>query len=378
MNKKVRVVILSLAILGMFTTAVTPVFGVSEESTGAVDINVVISAIASGNSSLKLYDKKIKISQAKINEVVEVPDHETDYKREMRLNVNPGRRELELVNLLWDKAKKQDEIVLSSKQYYYQYVVQDEMIELQQSKIERLKKVLDNKKQGIDIGTEAGYNLIDDQVNLNDAQTTLSGLINEKENIRMKLNINMGKSVDAAINVKSVDIPYEEYKLDNLDDIVAKMSKGYHTITAMNEEMRMDTKEKDIADKYDTDLNQLVRAASPNTDYKSWSETLGDIIVNLGYDVTDEARNVESKVRTDYNNVLNLDNNVLSKKLDCDKAETVLSAEQARLNVGQNTQITVDAAAETLKAATLELNKAKIEYFVSVQQFKNYIKGNVK
>ncbi|MGK0467395.1 TolC family protein [Clostridium sp.] len=384
MNKKAKLIVSSLAILGIFSTIGMPVFGVSEKSTGVMDITSVIAAVASGNSSLSLYDKKIKIVTEKINAVVPYDEEtnydrgtradETDYQREMRLNVNPPRRELELHNLLWDKQQNQDEVVLSSKEYYYQYVLQDQIIELQKSKIERLKKVLQNKKQGIDIGTEAGYTLIDDQVNVNDAETELLQLVNDKENIRMKLNINMGKNVDAALTVKTTDIPYEEYKVDNLDDVVVKMSKEYHTITAMNEEIRLDKKEKGIADEYDTDPNQLVRAASPNTDYKSWSETLGDTIVNLGYDLTDESRNVESQIRTDYNNVLNSNNIVLTKKLDCDKAETLLKAEQARLNQGQSVQLSVDSAQEILNAATIDLNKAKIEYFAHAQQFKNYIK----
>ncbi|MGH4139584.1 TolC family protein [Clostridium sp.] len=384
MNKKAKLVVSSLAILGVLSTIGMPVFGANKNSTEVMDMESVIAAVASGNSSLSLYDKKIKILTEKINAVVPYDEEtnydrgtradETDYQREMRLNVNPPRRELELHNLLWDKQQDQDEIVISSKQYYYQYVLQDQIIELQKSKIERLKKVLENKKAGIDIGTEAGYTLIDDQVNVNDAETALLQLINEKENIRMKLNINMGKNVDAPLMVKTKDIPYEEYKADKLDDVVAKTSKGYHTITAMSEEIRLDTKEKGIADEYDTDPNQLVRAASPNTDYKSWSETLGDTIVNLGYDLTDESIDVESKIRTDYNNVLNLNNTVLVKKLDCDKAETLLNTEKARLTAGQSVQLSVDTAQEMLNAATVELSKAKIDYFEDAQQFKNYIK----
>ncbi len=384
MNKKAKLIVSSLAILGVLSTIAIPAFGVSEKSTGVMDINSIIEAVGSGNSSLSLYDKKIKIVTEKVNAIVPYKDEtsydrgmradETDYQMEMRLNVNPPRRELELHNLLWDKQQKQDEVVLSSKQYYYQYVLQDQIIELQKSKIERLKKVLANKKAGIDIGTEAGYTLIDDQVNVNDAETALLQLVNEKENIRMKLNINMGKNVDSPLTVKTTDIPYAEYKIDNLEDVVVKMSKGYHSITAMNEEIRLDTKEKGIADKYDTDPNQLVRAASPNTDYKSWSELLGDTIVNLGYDLTDESRDVESKIRTDYNNVLNFNNTVLVKQLDCDKAETLLKAEKARVTAGQSVQVSVDLAQENLNNATIDLNKAKIDYFAKVQQFKNYIK----
>jgi len=373
MFKKFKVSI-SFLIMTVFLI-INPITALAAENTAAaMDLDTVMKNTVSSNSALSLYDKKIETATAAEEDATNDPGDETDYQTEMRLSVNPQRRQLELDNLNWEKDQKQDSVTTDSKQYYYGYLIQEELIKIQQSKIERLKKVLENKKLGIDVGTEAQTSLIDDQVNLDTAEVGLEQLSNDKESLRMKLNINMGKDVDTAINLKSEDIPYEEYTVEDIGALAKNMSEEYHSITSLNRELELDKVEKGIAEIYDDDKNQLERAGSPNTDYKSYAETLGDDITNLEYAVIDEQNAINAKVRTDYNNLLNLNNTVLSKKLDYDQAQILYNSEKAKFSVGMSTKLSCDAAEENMKAATCEYNKAKLDYLVSVEQFKSYVK----
>lgn len=377
MKKKSKQIISILA-LGIFMT-LTPAkaMAAATSDTAEMDLDQVIQNTISGNSSLNLYNKKIDVAKTALEEADLQTGTETDYQQEMRLSVNPGRRQLELDNLNWDKDQKQDSVVTKSKQLYYQYLVQDKLIEIQKDKIERLKKALENKKTGIDVGTEAQNSLIDDQVNLDAAETGLQQLLNDKESIRMKLNINMGKNVNAEVNLKSQDIPYEEYTLEDIGTLAEKLSDESHTVTSMNRELELDRTEEGIAEMYDDDKNQLERAAYPNTDYKSYAETLMDTITNLEYQVIDEGNSVNAKVRIDYNNILSLNNTVISKKLDYDQAVILYNTEKSKLDVGMSTQLEVDAAEESMKDAECQYNEAKIDYLAAVEQFKSYVKDFV-
>lgn len=375
MIKKTNIVISSLIMAVIFTLGTIPVLGASETSTGTMGLDTVIRKTIDDNPSLRLYYKKISVSKSAAIEAKRDRGNETKYQEDMRLNVNPERRVLELDNLQWEKDEKEASVVNESKQYYYQSIIQDQLIEIQKSKIKRLEKALEDKKLGIDVGTEAQTSLIDDQVNLNQAQTALQQLMNDKENVRMKLNINMGVDVDADINLTPVDVPYEEFTVKDIGALAIKMSKEYHSVKSMDRELILDNIESGIADKYDDDKNQLERAGSPNTDYKSYAETLDDNIIDLGYSIADESRSINAKVRMDYNNILNLNNIALSKKLDYDKAQILYNVEITKFNVGMSTQMNCDAASETLKAATCEYNKAKLDYFIGVEQFKIYTKG---
>ena len=183
----------------------------------------------------------------------------------------------------------------------------------------------------------------------------------------------MGTNVDADLNLKFEEVPYNEFTVDDIDNLADSMSKGYYSILSKNRELALDQKEKDIASSYDSGENQLARAAYPNTDYKSYAETLGDTITNLQYALGDEGLSINAKVRTDYNNILNLSSNVLSRKLDYEEAQILLNSEKAKLKVGMSTQSSCDAAEEKLQSAACEYNKAKLDYFISVEKFKYYV-----
>lgn len=364
-----------------FITAAFLIFGVvtvqgaDGSNSKVLNINEVIEKTKSGDSALSLYNEKIQVAIA-ATEAAKVPkDGETPYQTEMRQTINPQRRLLEQDSLKWEKNNKEKEAVLNSKQYYYKYLLQDQLIEVQKYKIERLKKVLEDKKLEIKVGTKAETTLIDDQVNLNAAETALQQLENEKKTIRMKLNINMGSNVDSELNLKATDIPYSEFSVSDIKKIADSMSNSYYSLSLKTRELDLDNKEKEVALKYDTGANQLKRAAYPNTDYKSYSENLGDTIINLGYTIEDDKKAINAKVRMDYNNLLSLNNNVLSRKLDCDEAQINLNSEKAKLNVGMSTEGKVDAAEEALKSADCEYKKAKLEYYSSCEGFKNYVEG---
>ncbi len=370
-SKSIAVSTMIMSFMLMFGSV--PVMGASDSSTGNSDLNALISKAKDENPSLALYDKKIAISKIAAARADDPADDETDYQKEMRLKVNPDRRDLELENLQWDRDVEEESVVLDTKKYYYQSIIDDKLIEIQNNKIARLSKAIEDKKLGIQVGTEAETSLINDQVNLSSAETTLLQLKNDKQDNSMKLNLNIDSSVSADHTFQMVDVPYEEYTVKDINGLAEDMSEDYHSIKSMKKELHLDIVEEGIAKDYDDGKNMLERAAYPNTDYKSYAETLSDTITNLEYTIDDEKRNINAKVRTDYNNILNLNNSVQDKQLEYQQALIQYNSEKAKLDVGMSTQSKCDEARENLDTAQWAYNQAKLDYLVSVEQFKIYV-----
>ena len=129
-----------------------------------------------------MWNKKINISKTAAAKADDPADDETDYQRDMRLKVNPDRRAHELEDLEWDRDQKEESAVLDTKKYYYQSIIYDELIKVENSKITRLNKAIEDEKLKIQLGADPETELINDQVNLSNAQAELQQLIDQRSN----------------------------------------------------------------------------------------------------------------------------------------------------------------------------------------------------
>lgn len=373
MNKTLKILTTSIVLVG-FLTLGTKVLAASDK-VSELDVNDIIKLTTSNNSELNLFNKKIEVKKKWYIEALDEQPNESDYKKDMRLYVYPFSREHEIKELEWERDEKQNEVIIASTSAYYDILIQEQLIELQEKKIARLTKALDNKKQKINYGLETVVSLIDDETNLKDANTNLEKLKNDEKVLRMKLNMKTGNTVDKILNLKQVEIPYSTFEVKDLDDVVENMVTKYHTITSLIEKEEIDEKEKEIAHRY-TGFNttEIENALNPNGDFKNREETLDDEITEIHYKMDDEKKNIESKVRIDYNNILKIKNNIEMKKLDYEKANILFETEKSKLQHGSSTEIQYNLAEENILSALCDYNKAKLDYYIAVENFKNYIK----
>lgn len=375
MNKKIKVITAAIALVGILSVGATSAWGAADKNS-QIDMNDIIRLTTSNNTELNLFKKKIEVRDKWYHDALDDNEYDSGYQKDMKKYIYPFKRQLEIKDLQWQRDQKQDEVVLASTKAYYDITLQNQMIELQQKKIERLTILLEYKKEKIKLGTEAATSLIDDETNLKDAQIKLQQLKNDEEKLRMELNMKVGNPVDKKLNLKNSEIPYEPFQVKNLEAVVENMLTKYHTINYMEEEEKIAIKEKDIVEDYENahSASELERAANPSGDYKSKVENLEDQLIELKYKMDDEKKNIEAKVRMDYNTLLNLNDDVEVKKLDYEKAQTLLKTEKAKFDAGRSTKVQCDAAEESVLMALCEYNRAKLNYYVAVEKFKNYTK----
>ncbi|WMJ80770.1 TolC family protein [Clostridium sp. MB40-C1] len=378
MNKKVKLLTVAITLVSVLSVAAISALGAADKGS-ELNLNDIIELTTSNNNELNFFKKKIQVKEKWYDEATKKDDKDSNFDEDMKEEIIPLRIEQEIKDIEWERDQAQDKAIVESTKGYYEIMLQDQLIQLQQKTIERMKKLLEYKKAKIDAGTESAVSLIDDEANLKDAEVKLQQLKNDEEKIRMELNMKIGTPVDKKLNLKKAEIPYKIYEVKNLESVVETMLKKYYTITSLITKEDIDSREKAIVHTYvKDDKNELENAINPKGDYKERENQLEDDIVETKYKLDDEKKNIEAKIRMDYNNIINLNNDIKVKKLDCEKAETMLKTEKTKFEAGTGTELEVKAAEEKVLSASCEYNKAKLDYYVAVEQFKNFTKKALK
>ncbi|KEI12481.1 hypothetical protein Z959_04600 [Clostridium novyi B str. ATCC 27606] len=372
MNKKAKMITASVVLISAIALGGRVVFGINNNS--PLNINDVIGNVVSNNADINLYKEKIRVKEKWYNHKEEKRKNDLQYDEDIKKDVLPLKEEIDIGNLQWEREQTQDKIVVEAKELYYKILIQNKMINIQEKTVQRLKKELENKKKKIQVGTEASISLVGDETNLKNAQVKLEELKADREKFALKLNMKMGTPVSGEIKLKDAEVPYEPFNISNLESIIDTMMKKYHTIKSLEKEEHAKIQEKNITHQYANAQDDNEVAKHPDRNYKSKEDDMEDDLLEIKYKMDDEKKTIQSKVRIDYNNILNLENSIEAKKLDVNKAETLLNAEKVQFKVGRSTQIQVDSKQEELLMAKLQYENAKLEYYIAVENFKNYIK----
>ena len=134
-----------------------------------------------------------------------------------------------------------------------------------------------------------------------------------------------------------------------------------YSIKKLDTEKRMADIERGILETYSR--------IEPNTEL----EAVEDRITNLGYSIRDEKVAIEYKIRSDYNNILNLSDNKVIKKLAYDKASKLLEIAKMKLKVGTINELALSSSLISCDNALNGYNQALLDYYVAVEEYKDYI-----
>ncbi|KEH98709.1 TolC family protein [Clostridium massiliodielmoense] len=372
MNKKAKVLTTSILLVSVMTLGGKVVFGANSDS--PLGINDVVGNVVENNSDITLYKDKVRVKENWYTHEEKKRKNDSNYDEDIKKDVLPLKEEVDLGNLNWEREQIQDRITVEARELYYKILLQNRMIDVQQKTVERLKRELENKKKKISVGTEASISLVGDETNLKNAEVKLQELKSDKEKFALKLNMKMGTPVTGEVKLKDAEVPYKVFTINNVENVIDTMLKKYHTIKYLEKEEHAKIQEKNITHSYANAQDDDEVAKHPEKNYKSKEDDLEDDLIEIQYKMDDEKKKIQSKVRIDYNNIINLQNNIEAKKLDVDKADTLFKTEKTKFKVGTSTQIACDAAEEALLMAKLQYDNAKLDYYIAVENFKNYIR----
>ena len=108
-------------------------------------------------------------------------------------------------------------------------------------------------------------------------------------------------------------------------------------------------------------------------DLPDTADTLEDKILNTDYSIRDEKVAVEYKIRSDYNSILNLYDDITIKKMDCEKTQKLLEVAKVKYDIGNITFLDYMKALTDVDNASEAYEQSWLDYYTAVLNFKNYV-----
>lgn len=361
MNRKVSLVIGTLIIAAMVIAI--PIVGNEGEH---VDVTLESLEARLLDASIDVQKAEEVLSQAKSKwdnaEADKAKGGSSIIETDKNKKYYPLEGEMDYEFATWELESTQESIVVDGIKDYFDYLFVVEEIKVQQNKVTRLEKALDAVNKKIELGTATLSNKTAADLELQKASLALTELIHKRDQLFLDLNLLMNQDLDTTLVIQDVEVPFEEYTLESLDDHIEYVLVTNGDLEKLNYQLELSEIEKDIyddrnsSDQYDSNL-RTVRAAI--TDYE--------------YQIEEKKLSLEYDVRSKYNNLLSSYDAFVIDELELENLQLELDIMTKRFEVGLQTQSDVDLAQENLDFAKLDYEKAKLDYYVAVQEYKNFI-----
>lgn len=357
----------SISIIGITVLMAAVFYGGKIHVTASnnnVNRNDAIKLTLDNNRELGLLLENNKIAKLDYEEALDNKHEEgdTELETEKRQELYPMKAEKAVKDSENEINEKKKSLEIDAEEKYFSILVQDEFINSQRYKVETLNKQLENKRKQVEQGTIEKTSIISDELNLEVGKSELLKLEREKEKLLMDLKGTMGKNMNDNIILSSEEIPAAELKLKDLDYTIKQKVQDSYEVVSLEKNKELLQKEKEV-----------INDNNPDELYDNQIKTLDNNITQANYDIKSKQISIEYKLRSDYNSLLNLKDDIEIKKLDYEKNKKLWESAVKRQEVGMSTEIETRQAKETMDNSGILLKQAQLKYYVAVRNFNNLI-----
>jgi len=366
---RVRKIFCVLAICLIFSLASSVVFAsVDNGDVKQISLtNAIVNALKN-NTGLKNLESKINLAQRRYKYAQDLSlDAEKRYGVTYAQHVESKKEELlyplmrkaELDELIWQKAKYEKTLKLDITKIYYQMLFKQQQIDLQEKVITSLKNDYAVKEKQMAIGSIAKSSLLSFEISINEAEAQLDSYKNELANLSMDLNKKLGYDVNQALQLRKIQLPEQSLEIKDINELVSTVVENAHTVAKLELEKTIKQKEYWIVASFGEKVSD--------------ADSIEEEILDYDFSIPDEKAAVEYQVRSSYNNILNLADEISIKKLDLDRYEMLLDIAKKKAEAGLLTEIDLYKAQIERDTALVSYNKAMLDYYIGVEEFKLYI-----
>lgn len=350
-----------ILILLLFSLTIIPSFG-SEDNNSEIDLTYMKKEILSNNLEIKRAKEAYAYDHYKKNQAEDKKGSigNSVIESQKNLNYNIVEADMNLDYSRWLKEQKEQELLLDATGKYYEYLLLEEEIQLEKAKINRLKDNLTDTKKKFELGMGIHYDISVAELAINQAEFTLNTLEDQKKALWLAFNVLMNSNLDISLTLKDEVIPYEDYVVEDMESLITDAILENGELEKLKDEYELMKIEKGIYEKinkygsYDSNITSIKKAQNQKN-----------------YDILDKELSIEYTIRSEYNNLLNAESSLAIIELQIENMELDLESVKKRYEVGLVTQSVVNQSKEQLAFKKLSLDKEKLNYYLSVQQFKN-------
>lgn len=334
-----------------------------------ITLNQAIEIAVENNMVIKLLDSKTKNAEANItyaNKLAGVAAGKKWNEEEVYIQILkeqylvPKQKTDIWKNLLLDKSDQEKSLKKDVSEAYFNVLLSKKNIVLNQKNIERIKQDIKIKTELLKKGLEKQDTIDSLDTNLLEAEQQLADAEQQNDLANLKFNMVIGISLDKTVELADEKIDYTEFTLDDISLVIQKYATtdiNYLKAVTAKEEAQL---EYDLVKKNTT----------------KQSETLGDLSDNLldcNNNIIKASRNVDLTIRTDYNNLLNLYDDIRINQYKYDLCKKQLESFKTRLKVGQINQNDLNSKLFEFEQLGYALERSQTNYYLAVRNFKMYM-----
>ena len=320
------------------------------------------------NSKLKLLDDKIKVQERRCKLAIQNRDAANTkfHLSEAELPNNkkesllyPLQAQNQLDELKWERQNEVKSLKVQATKLFYQYIFKQQELDSQSTVIDKAQKEFDIAKKKVEVGNQNSLSLNQSENALSLSKQKLETLKVEKTGIQMKINSLLQRELTQALEVKAEPLNISEYTNKDLDSVITKKKEAGHSVVKLQKAYE-ETKIEHYTEGYVVGIS-------------SAREQLEYAMMELENNIKDEKSAIELKIRLDYNNLLNLKEDIEISKLTYELNTKLHSVSELKYDRGLISISDYLITAGDKETALINYNKAQLAYATAVMDFKLYI-----
>lgn len=264
-----------------------------------------------------------------------------------------------LDDLIYQKAQLEQDINTNTARLYFGILIQQKRISLQSEKISSMNDEYSTKKREVELGKYTESTLMDIEIRISEENAALTSMENTCKSMIMDLNNLMGYDIDRKLVLKDETIPSEDISISSMDYLVSDVLSQSYQIISIKRDIQLDNLKKS--------------GAAPDL-----AQQIEDDILVKEYDLEDTEVALEKRVRSEYNEILNLNDTVTLNKLKYDSALKGLEEAKMRFKLGLISENTYSLSKQQADGALYTYMQSGLDYYVKVKSYKYLINNDAE
>lgn len=332
-----------------------------------INLEQAIGMALNKSTVVTLIDEKIKNAQYRLDYAIRnagirkndswtTDEYRTQLKTDVELAPVQKRNTVQVLKL--QKAEKINSLKMDVTKAYFTYFLTQGQLTSQDNAIERLKKKLQIVNAQVSSGVASKTAISDIEVAIKMAEQQKAIFTRDLSNISINLNSLLGRPIKSSLQLIKQELPVLEFNIKLEDLIDKKIASSSQILQALNTEVEAKIE-------YDITNFSSIKVIPDGM------EQAENKILNASYDYKNLLQNMECNVMNDYNNLLNLQDEVAIKKHQIDVSEKELKKAKVEYDLGLIDIIKYNSEIQSNEDSVIAYKKAQLDYFVAAVIFQN-------
>ncbi|HZG85645.1 TolC family protein [Paenibacillus sp.] len=307
----------------------------------------------------KRYEDELKKAKAAKGRDANVDSERIELRKQELLY--PERRLAAIAELKRQQRETANRIEAEVAELYYRIQSASRQAKAYGAEARRLEGEAARREAQVKAGVTTPDQLYALRNALADAQAALQQWQRSEASARLSLNVKLGFEPERRIALGSLPLPEETLRIDDIDALAAKLLSASPAVLKRDDDARLARLEAEIVDRHWKDKRPEAL------------DGLLDQAIEAELRAEDERWAVELKLRTDYDRLLNLEDQVRIKRAAYERAELLARAAEARHKAGLDTESKALEAKSALLQAENAWEQARIDYRLALLRFNHFI-----